>query len=121
MFGKLPIASHVGFRGIEVFYEDIEELAKTKFDLNRTPGHEELELAAAEIRSMCDVHDLSVVCLQPFSCFEGLLDRNLHAEMIQRMRLWICLARILRTDLIAIPSNWKPANETTGISSFICA
>ena len=46
--------------------------------------------------------------------YEGLRDRNKHAERIQEMQLWIRLAAILDTHIISIPSTCLSEREMSG-------
>lgn len=100
---KLDAAAHHGIEGVEIFYEDLEYVAK------ELPGGltDSNRLAAAQqIRQMCDERDLEVICLQPLMHYEGLLDRSAHEAMIQKLKLFFLIAKELRTDIIQIPSNF---------------
>jgi len=108
---KLDEAAAAGLEGIEVFYEDLEYLAKSlpggATDENRTQ-------AAHQIRSVCDDRNLEIICLQPFLHSEGLRDRQKRTEKIKELKLWFFLAQILRIDLIQIPASFLPESEITG-------
>lgn len=78
-------------------------------------------LAASIVRSMCDQRGLSIVSLQPFMHYEGLRDRQKHAARIQEMQVWIEMAKILRTDTIAIPSTFLSSGEASGDLGLIVA
>lgn len=96
---------------IELFYEDLLYVAKSLPGGATNANH----LAAAHtIRSMCDARDLTIICLQPFMHYEGLRDRAWHAERVEEMKLWIQMAHILGTNIIAIPSTFLPAEVTSG-------
>lgn len=87
-----------------MFFEDLEYLAKSM------PGGltDANQLAAAkQIRSMCDARRLDVLCLQPFMHYEGLLSSEEHAGRIAKLKVWFQLAKILRTTVIQIPSNFQ--------------
>ncbi|GAB7363672.1 hypothetical protein MBLNU230_g4242t1 [Neophaeotheca triangularis] len=107
---KLDQAARIGF-DLELFYEDLSYIAD-KLTLDTSDAR--LRAAAKMVRSMCDERGLAIVCLQPFMHYEGLRDRQRHQQRVEEMRLWIDLARILRTDIIAIPSTFLSAEETTG-------
>ncbi|KHN94076.1 3-dehydroshikimate dehydratase [Metarhizium album ARSEF 1941] len=99
---KLQMAAQQGFRGIELFYEDLIHVAES-IQGGDTP---ENELAAAVmIRHMCEERGLSIVCLQPFMHYEGLVDRALHQQRIEEMHHWVRLSHNLDTDLILLPSS----------------
>ncbi|KAK5148338.1 hypothetical protein LTR04_000669 [Oleoguttula sp. CCFEE 6159] len=107
---KLDQAVKHGFEGIEVFYEDLEYIAKARAggltDANK--------LAAAHtIRALCDERDLAVIGLQPCLHYEGLKDEREHAARIDKFKLWFRLAKILGTDIVQIPSNFLPADQIT--------
>jgi 4-hydroxyphenylpyruvate dioxygenase len=92
---KLSMAAKHGLQGIELFYEDLADLATPQ-----TPSN--LLSAAAYVRSLCTSLGLEIICLQPFMHYEGLLDRSKHAERIEEMHLWIRLAKVLDTELIQV-------------------
>lgn len=114
---KLDAAAANGIQGVEIFYEDLEYVAKELpgglTDANRL-------IAAQQIRHMCDERTLHVICLQPLMHYEGLLDPNAHKCMIQKLKLFFLIAKELRTDIIQIPSNFL--NEgTTGDEDMLVA
>ncbi|KAI1770306.1 xylose isomerase-like protein [Hypoxylon cercidicola] len=105
---KLDMARVYGFRGIELFHEDLLDVAQ------QLPGGatEDNELEAARIvRQLCQERGLAIVCLQPFAHFEGLLDRRAHLERLGQLSSWFELARALGTDMVQIPSNFLPSSE----------
>ncbi|EED12815.1 4-hydroxyphenylpyruvate dioxygenase, putative [Talaromyces stipitatus ATCC 10500] len=101
---KLHQAAKAGFQGIELFYEDLEGFAKS-------PGEGSIIDAAREIRRLCDLNQLAIINLQPFGFYGGLLDREKHKRKIEEIKFWFRLVKILRTDLIHIPSNFLPKEE----------
>ncbi|KAK8194791.1 xylose isomerase-like protein [Phyllosticta capitalensis] len=107
---KLDQAAAHGIKGIEFFYEDLEYLAR-EFPGGATAANQ--LRAAVLIRQWCDVRGITIICLQPFMHYEGLRDRSEHASRIEQMRLWIRLAKVLETDLIAIPSSFLPASQVS--------
>ncbi|KAE9979186.1 hypothetical protein EG328_001022 [Venturia inaequalis] len=108
---KLDQAKRFGYKGIELFYEDLEYVAK-EMEGGATPSN--LLKASRTVREMCDARGLTIIALQPFMHYEGLLDRTEHARRIEEMKLWLKLARILGTDLIEIPSTFISEDECTG-------
>ncbi|KIX04853.1 uncharacterized protein Z518_05724 [Rhinocladiella mackenziei CBS 650.93] len=102
---ELPpkIAAARDFAGIEVFYEDLEYLARSLHD---GLSDKAILEAAQEFRRLCDAQDLEIIALQPFMHYEGLLDRDEHQRRIERLQLWFRIAQILRTDTIQVPSNF---------------
>jgi 4-hydroxyphenylpyruvate dioxygenase len=108
---RLDMARLHGYKGIELFHEDLADIA------NRMGGSTtaENELLAAEvIRRMCEERDIAILCLQPFAHYEGLRDRAEHARRIDQLKFWFQLAKVLGTDIIQIPSSFAPASETSG-------
>ena len=120
---KLSLCVEYGFEAIEIFMEDLELVATTsrkQTDSNRSEDHNNSLLAASKyVGQLCRQHNLTVICLQPFANYEGLLDRSVHASRIQELHLWIRLAQNLGTDLIQIPSTYLPANECSSSRELI--
>jgi 4-hydroxyphenylpyruvate dioxygenase len=108
---KLDQAKKYGFKGIELFYEDLETLAKEQ-EGDSSPAS--LLEAAKTVRQLCDERGMAVIGLQPFMHYEGLRDRKEHARRIEEMKLWLKLARNLGTNLIQIPSTFLSEDITTG-------
>ncbi|KAA8646692.1 hypothetical protein EYZ11_010939 [Aspergillus tanneri] len=108
---KLKQASIHGFKGVEIFYEDLEYLAR---DLSHgsDASPEGLLLAARTARHLCDQNNLTVVCLQPFLSYEGLLDPVEHRKRIEKLKLWFQIIKILGTDMIQIPANFMTKDIT---------
>ncbi|KFY57349.1 hypothetical protein V496_06466 [Pseudogymnoascus sp. VKM F-4515 (FW-2607)] len=106
---KIERAAANNFDGIELFYEDLEYLAKS-LPGGATPANR-LQ-AARQIRSICDDNYLSIICMQPFMHYEGLIDRARHAERIEEFKFWLQLCKILGTDLIGLPSNFLTEGVT---------
>ena len=86
---RLIQAAQYGFQGIEIVEDDVEseaaELSGGITDNNR------LE-AAQIIRNTCDKLGLAVIVFQPFRFYEGLLNRQQHEVMIQKLHLWLGIA-----------------------------
>jgi 4-hydroxyphenylpyruvate dioxygenase len=113
---KLDQAAAHGYAGIELFDEDLEYHAASlpggATDSNRLS-------AAHEIRQMCDARNLEIIALQPFMHYEGVLDPAEHAELIEKFKLWLKLAKILGTYLIQIPSNFRTEGVTGEIDVLV--
>ena len=124
---RLRIAQKFGYEGIELYFDDLEHLAgclpedpqaPLPSPISWTPSphppsNDQRLRAASLIREMCDASGLTVICLQPFRHFEGLLDRALHKSRLAELALWCRLAGLLKTDLILIPSSFLPADQVT--------
>ncbi|KAK4619874.1 3-dehydroshikimate dehydratase [Fulvia fulva] len=107
---KLDQAARYGL-DIELFYEDLLYIVQ-EFPGGATP--ENHIKAAHEVRSLCDTRGIKVICLQPFMHYDGLRNREKHAERIEEMKLWIEMAHILGTKLIAVPSTCLPDEHVSG-------
>lgn len=129
---KLAMCRKYGFQAIELFYEDLEAVARSLppshpplpagTSFSKSSPWEEQQIAAAEyIHTLCVQHRLEILCLQPFMHYEGLIDASQHRAMIQKLHFWIILANRLNTDLIQIPSSFLPSSECTGDRSRIIA
>ncbi|OTB02716.1 hypothetical protein M426DRAFT_61698 [Hypoxylon sp. CI-4A] len=105
---KLDMARLYGYRGIELFYEDLLQVAEQIPD--GTTENRELE-AAQIIRQLCQERGLTIVCLQPFAHYEGLVDRQEHLRRLEQLSSWFQVARALGTDMVQIPSNFLPSSE----------
>ena len=107
---KLHQAATHGFHGVEIFYLDLEALAKQQ------PGGatEASLLEAAEIvHQLCTDNKLEVISLQPFMFYDGLLSTDEHNSKLEKLQLWFRLAKRLGTELISIPSNTMEDNITS--------
>ncbi|KAH8738392.1 xylose isomerase-like protein [Ilyonectria robusta] len=102
-----------GFEGIEIFYEDLEYLAKSLHDTTE-PSVDQILSAASHMRKLLDELNLEVIGLQPFLFYEGLLDREQHARLIEKIKVWFKIAKLLGTNTIQIPANFLPAEQLTG-------
>ena len=110
---KLNMAQKYGYNGVELFYDDLVEEAATRFGSGSAPSKEAQLEAARYIRALCAERDLSIICLQPFAQYEGLVDRKAHDEQIEKLYFWIDLAHELGTDMIQVPSSFLPAEQVS--------
>lgn len=112
---KLLEAGKAGYKGVEIFWEDLVYAAK-----KLTPGSDGKDeaailRAAQYARILCDQNGLTVLVLQPFVNYEGLLDQAAHDELIGKLKLWFKIVKVLGTDMIQIPSQVWPTPETRDI------
>ncbi|CAI7664661.1 unnamed protein product [Penicillium bialowiezense] len=117
---KLEQASKVGFKGIEIFYEDLDYCAR-KLAGNDQPSADQLLRAAEQIQTKCQSQGLEIIALQPFLFYEGLKDREQHARLVQKMELWLQIVKRLKTNTIQIPANFLPADQLTNDIDVIVA
>ncbi|KAF2019745.1 3-dehydroshikimate dehydratase [Aaosphaeria arxii CBS 175.79] len=109
---KLSMAAKHGIEGIELFYEDLADLATSRYS-------SDLYAAARYVRSLCTSLNIEILCLQPFMHYEGLRDRQRHAERIDEIKVWMDVVKILDTDVIAVPSSFLPKEEISGDMNLI--
>ncbi|KAJ5327470.1 uncharacterized protein N7506_010572 [Penicillium brevicompactum] len=109
---KLEQASKVGFKGIEIFYEDLDYCAR-RIAGNDEPTTDQLLQAAEQIQTKCHSQGLEIIALQPFLFYEGLKDREQHARLIEKMEFWLQIVKRLKTKTIQIPANFLSADQLT--------
>lgn len=117
---KMRAAGDSGFEGIEIFYEDLEHVAK-KCSASDQPSNTYLLMAADHCYSVCHRNGLEIIGLQPFLFYEGLKDREKHDLLIDKMKLWLQIAKRLHTSTIQIPANFLPGGQLTGDLEVISA
>ncbi|MCJ1361644.1 hypothetical protein MMC16_000744 [Acarospora aff. strigata] len=114
---KLDQAAAYGMAGVEIFYEDLEYLAKAQSGGQLTVDN---QLAAARIiRNLCDERHLTIIGLQPFLFYEGLVDRKEHEAKIEQLKVWFQLVKILGTDVIQIPTNFLQEGITGDVDTIV--
>ena len=107
---KMREAAKAGFKGVEIFYEDLEYIAKgymKEQQKDTMPDEQALLSASRTIKKICDELGLEIIGLQPFLFYEGLIDREAHKVKIQKLKIWLKIVKILGTDIIQIPSNFQ--------------
>jgi 4-hydroxyphenylpyruvate dioxygenase len=109
---KMKQAAEAGFQGIEIFYEDLEYLAKKYGDNTKD---ENILAAAKEVRELCDGLGLDIFGLQPFLFYEGLVDRQEHERKIVKLKLWFRIVKVLGTNTIQIPTNFQQGGTSGDI------
>lgn len=127
---KLQCAANNGFEAVEIFYEDLEYLAKEQTTAassssssgsanglgkaDDSPSKEQLLAAAQIIHDICLQNKLEIIGLQPFLFYEGLVDQKEHAAMIKKLRLWFEIVKVLGTDIIQIPTQFRRDEGVSG-------
>ncbi|KAH7329567.1 xylose isomerase-like protein [Stachybotrys elegans] len=119
LLDKLEVAARYGFHGIELFYEDLHDFAA--LTTSSQPSPDDLVTAATAIRNKCTSLNLSVVCLQPFMHYEGLVSRSAHQQRLEELKVWFRLVHALGTDLMVIPSSFLSADKVTADMDLIVA
>lgn len=116
---KIDAAANNGQQGLELFHDDLAQLAKTLRcheceATGRTDRDYEIDAAHA-IRDLCAERGLQVLALQPFRHYEGLIDPVQHAQRIDELEHWVRLSKILGDNIfILIPSSFLDPSEITG-------
>ncbi|KAL2109787.1 hypothetical protein VUR80DRAFT_2021 [Thermomyces stellatus] len=108
---KLRAARAHGLQGVEVFDDDLWQLADVLPGGNTVP--ENRRAAAAVVRQLCEDAGLAVICLQPFRHYEGILDDERRARRFSELEHFMELAQIMGTDLVLIPSSFLPEAEVS--------
>lgn len=126
---KLDLAHQYGYKGIELFWDDLRDLALRKFkqtpedhkltDPSSEPSHAAQVAAAHHIQQLCQDLDIFIICLQPFAGYEGLKDPVAKQKLMEKLHRWFDLAHILETDMIQIPSSFAPAEQMSDDLSVI--
>ncbi|KAJ5094775.1 hypothetical protein N7456_010636 [Penicillium angulare] len=121
---KIEAAAQNGQEGLELFHDDLAQLAltlrgqATESDAHALPARSDREYeiyAAHAIRDLCAERGLRILALQPFRHYEGLIDRAQHALRLDELRHWVELCKILGDSLfILIPSSFLDKDEITG-------
>ncbi|OAL39637.1 hypothetical protein AYO20_01034 [Fonsecaea nubica] len=106
---RLRAAAQNGFHGVEIIGTDIDATAE-KLPAGLT--YDNRLQAARNIRKQCDELGLTVMVLQSFRHYEGLLDRRQHEAMLEKLRLWFDIVRILGCDMIQVPTTWLQEGTT---------
>jgi len=106
---KLAAASHAGYTGVEMFWEDLVYAArqfvsdKEANDLTSLAKNEGAMLQASHYaRDLCDQNHLKIIVLQPFMNYEGQLDDEKHRQSIAQLKLFFKVVKVLGTDLIQV-------------------
>lgn len=115
---KVDQAKKYDIRALEIFYADLETMAKNDFGSTSPSalGH-----AADRIYTLCADRGIEIMCLQPFGQYEGLRDRKEHAARIEKAKVWFDLAYRLHTDLIAIPASFLDRSQVSDDLQLIIA
>jgi 4-hydroxyphenylpyruvate dioxygenase len=81
------LAAKYGFEAIEVFYKDLEYVARLLAGTDHSPTDFQLLNAAAYVKALCDSLRLTVLGLHPFFFYESLIDREEHIKLVYKMKV----------------------------------
>jgi 4-hydroxyphenylpyruvate dioxygenase len=115
---KLDAAARNGQQGLELFHDDLAQLAKTLRQDDSPRSDREYEIDAAHLlRNLCIERGLEILALQPFRHYEGLKDPIQHANRIDELKHWVELCKIMGDSLfILIPSSFLDPSEITDLA-----
>jgi sugar phosphate isomerase/epimerase len=117
---KLDAASKAGFHGVEIGFDDLTSYAK-----RHTPtykGEEDIPTlvnSASQIRELCNSLHLQILCLQPFTDFEGAVTTEDREERIARAERYFLIMNELGTTILQVGSTDNP--KTSGDYHIIAA
>ena len=116
----LSAAATAGLKGIEICYNNLH------FHAIQLIGSDSAEIdqnglvqAAKDIRRICGALGLAIIDLQPFASYDGLLDTELHKQMVAKFSRWLELAHALGTDIIQMPSNFDQSGTTGDMDKIV--
>ena len=109
----LEAAASNGLKGIEICYNNLHHhaahlLGSTSAEVDQST----MVRAAEDVKRMCDELGLTIIVLQPFASYDGLVDAEKHRKMVDRFTRWLELAHALGTDTIQMPSNFDKTGTT---------
>ena len=106
---KLHAAAKAGFNGVEMGFEDLCIYSKQH---NRGfKGDEDVPTllkSAKEIRDLCAQLRLEIICLQPFTDFEGVMSLMERRDRMERAERWFKIMAELGTTMLQLCSTDNP-------------
>jgi 4-hydroxyphenylpyruvate dioxygenase len=131
---KIQVASVHGFRGIELYWDDLVHDCRKEFPgvpgppaetEDAAPSPKQLQRTARRIRHVCDRAGIEVVSLQPFRDFDGLECPRRREERIREFEeAWIPCALVLGASMVAVPASIDPRGKSRDpehIARDVCA
>lgn len=116
----LQAAANSGLKGIEICYNNLFYHAVHLLASNITEvDQESLIQAAKDVRRICNDLDLTIINLQPFASYDGLIDTVMHEQMVQKFSRWLELVHALGTDIIQMPSNFDQSGTTGDMDKIV--
>lgn len=109
---KLEAISQAGFDSIELGMPDLQAYAQQQLGSSFTPLSDEdgsgdlrsLIKIAEEVKQLCQDLKLKILCLQPFSQFEGYKDDNKREARLRKAKVWMDIMEALGTDMLQVGS-----------------
>ncbi|KAI9796137.1 MAG: hypothetical protein M1833_006475 [Piccolia ochrophora] len=108
---KLEAISSAGFTAIELAFPDLQTFASQHFKRDvDAKDYDSLADAATKVKTMCEVMELKVLMLQPFSNFEGWEEGSeQRKDAFERARGWIKIMQSVGTDMLQVGSSDSPS------------
>ena len=113
----LQAAADAELKGIEICYNNLHFYAEQNAALD--VDQSALVQAALDVRRICDELGLTIINLQPFAAYDGLLDTEMHRQMVQKFARWLELAQALACDIIQMPSNFDQSGTTGDLNKIV--
>lgn len=109
---KLEAISQAGFDSIELGMPDLQAYAQQQLGPSFTPLSDEdgsrdlssLIKIAEEVKALCMQLKLEILCLQPFSQFEGYKDDQKRESRLRKAKVWMDVMEVLGTDMLQVGS-----------------
>lgn len=99
---KLAAAARFSFTGVELVFDDLLSFASS--------NSLSLRAAAAQIKSLCRTHELTILSLNPLKNFEG--HSSPLSTRLAAAQVWVDTARELGTSIVQIPSQFDTVNSS---------
>lgn len=109
---KLQAISEAGFESIELGMPDLQAYAQQQLgkhfkppsDDDGTGDVDDLLQIAKEVGQLCQKLNLKVLCLQPFSEFEGYTDKKKREAKFKKAKVWMDVMEAVGSDMLQVGS-----------------
>jgi sugar phosphate isomerase/epimerase len=109
---KLEAISKAGFESIELGMPDLQTYAQQQLGDSFSPLSEDdgsgdlnaLLPVAKDIKAKCSKLGLKILCLQPFSQFEGHTDDKKREAKFRKAEAWMKVMEAVGTDMLQVGS-----------------
>ncbi|KAI0552347.1 xylose isomerase-like protein [Xylaria curta] len=111
---KMEQAASAGFMGVELFFEDLQFTARkiAGISSDAQPMPNQLLAAADQCRECCKRLGITILTLQPFLFYDGLLDREEQKRRLaEDAPVWLSLCNRLGVTMIQVSANFLPADK----------
>jgi 4-hydroxyphenylpyruvate dioxygenase len=100
---KLEVAKSNGFDGVEVAFECVDAHADTFSSLETR--EDRLRAAASDIFNKASSLSLSLIALNPFGAYDGLVEARDVEERLVEADLWCQLCRIMHIPILQVSTH----------------